>query len=138
MSVSKALYGSVEDSIIALVLRRGCPIVEEGKENPALIEHGYAASAWKDTHTQSHINGGSSYDEGSRQWIPYEGCHWDYRDAVLTRDDVDEKTGKIVFEVEGLLCNCGQYSSQRVRYMVPKENVMKEITAELTKRINFL
>lgn len=135
MSVSKALVGSVENSIIELVLRKGCPVVEEGKENPVLALHGFGASAWKDSTTNSHIKGGASYDEASRRWIAFEGCKWDHRDAVLTKDEVDEATGKVTFEVEGLLCNCGQYSSQRVRYTAPKEMVAKELTAQMQKAV---
>lgn len=133
MSVSKALSGSVESVIVEIVLRKGFPVVEEGKENPVLAEHGFGASAWKDSTANSHIKGGASYDESSRRWISFDGCKWDYRDAVLTKDVVDEATGKIVFEVEGLLCNCGQYSSQRVRYTAPKEAMVKEIAVQLQK-----
>lgn len=133
MSVSKALQSSVENSIIDLVLRRGCPVVEEGKENPALAAHGFAASAWKDTTTESHIKGGASYDEHSRRWISFDGCKWDYRDAVLTKDEIDEETGKVTFEVEGLLCNCGQYSSQKVRFTAPKDKMAQAIALAMQK-----
>lgn len=135
MSVSKVLAGSVENGIIELVLRKGFPVVEEGKENPVLALHGFGASAWKDSTTNSHIKGGASYDESSRRWISYDGCKWDYRDAVLTKDEVDETTGKVTFEVEGLLCNCGQYSSQRVRYMGPKDTMAKELAAQMQKAV---
>jgi len=134
MSVSKALFGSVENSMIQLVLRNGCPVVEEGKENPVLLSQKlFAASAWKDATTNTHIKGGASYDEHSRKWVSFDGCKWDFRDAVLSKDSIDEETGKVVLEVDGLICNCGQYSSQRVRYIAPKETILKQVTSELQK-----
>lgn len=135
MSISKALSDSAENSIIAMVLRRGYPVVEEGKENPRLAEHGFGFAAWKDTVTDAHVKGGATYDEHNRRWVSYDGCKWDFQDAVLTKDDLGGSADKVTLEVEGLVCNCGQYSSQRVRYIGEKKVVLAEVTRKMQEAI---
>lgn len=136
MSVCGSLFSSVEESIIDLVLRRGCPVVEEGKENPVLAEHGYAASAWRDSNINSHIKGGYMYDEENRRWVDYNGCGWVMESAKLVGDYVDETTGKFTLEVEGMICNCGQYSQKTVRYSGKREEILSQMSASLSKTIN--
>lgn len=131
MSVCGSLLSSMEESIIDLVLRRGCPVVEDGKENPTLAEHGYASSAWRDIAIQGHVKGGYAYDETGQRWVSYNGCGWVLADARLTGDSIDEVTGKLHLEVEGVICNCGQYAEKRVRYTGNRDEVIKEITSGL-------
>lgn len=136
MSVCGSLSSVVEESIIDLVLHRGCPVVEDGQENPTLAEHGYAASAWRDSHINSHIKGGYMYDEENRRWVDFNGCGWVMESAKLVGDYVDEKTGKFTLEVEGMICNCGQYSQKTVRHSGKREEILAQMSASLSKMIS--
>lgn len=133
MGITGSLKNSVENSVIAVVLRHGFPVVAEGMENHKLKEHGYGHLAWKDSTAQQHVRGGYRQVPGTLKTEEVAGCDWILRNIEIIKDDVDENTGKHTIEVSGLTCNCGVVANKVIRYTSEANKMLQQIAREMTK-----
>ncbi|MBC9706036.1 MAG: hypothetical protein H9W81_13890 [Enterococcus sp.] len=133
MNVSSALHNSVEQSMIELTIRKGIPVLPNGELSQALVDNGYASSAWQDREVKNHIAGGSRLDDGTRKWVSVEGCKWNLEKTMLSREDMTD--GKVVLEVTGLTCSCGQYAEKTIRYQGDKQKILSEVSREMLKHL---
>lgn len=135
MGMMNSLRNSVENSVIAVVLRKGFPVAAEGMENTELAKHGYGHLAWKDTAANQHVKGGYRQVPGTTGSIAVPGCDWVMENIEIVKDETDEATGKHTLEISGTTCSCGLISNKTLRYTNASEAVLKEISTELNKRV---
>lgn len=135
MGMMDSLRDSVENSVIAVVLRRGFPVAAEGMENQELAKHGYGHLAWKDTESNQHVKGGYRQSPHGNHSVEVPGCDWVIKNIEITKDVTDEATGKHTLEVSGMTCSCGIISNKTLRYTNKAETVLKEISNELNKKV---
>ena len=133
MNVSDALRSSVEESMIALTLRKGIPVLPNGELSQNLVDNGYAASAWQDRALKKHVAGGPRFDDDQRKWVPVDACGWKLENASLSREEMDG--ANIILEVTGLTCSCGQYNEKTIRYQDAKQKILAEVSREMVKKI---
>lgn len=137
MNVSTALQGTLEKSIIELVVRKGLPVLPNGELRQNLVEAGFTSSAWQDQHTNKHVAGGYHYDDWQRKWVTIDGCNWVSDNAYISREDIIDDNGhpEIILEVSGLMCSCGQHYDKTLRYKGLKDEVLGEITRSMARSV---
>lgn len=135
MGMMDSLRGSLESSVIAVVLRKGFPVVAEGMENQELAKHGFGHLAWKDTESNMHVKGGYRQAPNGRGSVEVPGCDWILHNIEITKDVTDETTGKHTLEVSGMTCTCGIISNKTLRYANTPETVLADISRELNKAV---
>lgn len=135
MGLIDVMHNAVERNITRLIIRKGYPVLPNGQINETLVEHGYAYSAWKDSHAERHIKGGTALNNDSK-WEEVAGCSWNVDDFAVTKDGLTaDHKGNITLEATGLSCICGQYTRMNLRYIAPLERVTKELNSLILESV---